>query len=55
MLTFAPASSCGIAQNGKKNGEAVWNVELKNRASGEKSGDLMIGVSTGSIYSYQPV
>ncbi len=45
----------GIAQNGKKNGEAVWNVELKNRASGEKSGDLMIGVSTGSIYSYQPV
>jgi 2-oxoglutarate ferredoxin oxidoreductase subunit alpha len=44
-----------IAKNGKQNGEAIWHVELLNRASGARSGELKIGVSTGSIYSYQPV
>jgi 2-oxoglutarate/2-oxoacid ferredoxin oxidoreductase subunit alpha len=35
--------------------EQVWNVEIVSRESGEKRGELLIGVETGSTYSWQPV
>lgn len=35
--------------------EAVWDVEIVSRESGEKRGELLIGVETGSTYSWQPV
>ena len=35
--------------------EAVWNVEIVSRESGEKRGALLIGVETGSTYSWQPI
>jgi Pyruvate:ferredoxin oxidoreductase core domain II len=34
--------------------EPVWNVEIVSRDSGEKRGDLLIGVETGSTYLWQP-
>jgi 2-oxoglutarate ferredoxin oxidoreductase subunit alpha len=36
------------------NGERVWLVELAGRESGEKEGELRIGIETGSIHSWQP-
>jgi 2-oxoglutarate ferredoxin oxidoreductase subunit alpha len=36
-------------------GEAVWDVEIVSRESGDKRGELLIGVETGSTYSWQPV
>ena len=35
--------------------EAVWDVEILSRESGDKRGELLIGVETGSTYSWQPV
>jgi 2-oxoglutarate ferredoxin oxidoreductase subunit alpha len=35
--------------------EAVWDVEIVSRESGEKRGELLIGVETGSTYSWRPV
>jgi hypothetical protein len=35
--------------------EAVWDVEIVSRESGNKRGELLIGVETGSTYSWQPV
>lgn len=35
--------------------EAVWKVEIVARESGEKRGELLIGVETGSTYAWQPV
>ena len=35
--------------------EAVWDVEIVSRESGDKRGELLIGVATGSTYSWQPV
>ncbi|MEK6324507.1 MAG: 2-oxoacid:acceptor oxidoreductase subunit alpha [Acidobacteriota bacterium] len=35
--------------------EAVWDVEIVSRESGDKRGELLIGVETGSTYSWQPV
>lgn len=35
--------------------EAVWRVEIVHRDSGEKQGELQIGIETGSTYSWQPV
>ena len=35
--------------------EAVWDVEIVSRESGEKRGKLLIGVETGSTYLWQPV
>ncbi len=36
-------------------GEPVWRVEIVSRDSGEKQGELQVGVETGSTYSWQPV
>ncbi len=36
-------------------GEPIWVVELVNRDSGQKQGELCVGVQTGSTYSWQPV
>jgi 2-oxoglutarate ferredoxin oxidoreductase subunit alpha len=35
--------------------EDVWDVEILSRESGDKRGELLIGVQTGSTYSWQPV
>jgi hypothetical protein len=35
--------------------EPVWDVEIVSRESGDKHGELLIGVETGSTYSWQPV
>jgi 2-oxoglutarate/2-oxoacid ferredoxin oxidoreductase subunit alpha len=34
--------------------EAVWDVDIVARESGDKRGQLLIGVETGSTYSWQP-
>jgi hypothetical protein len=35
--------------------EPIWDIEIVTRESGEKRGDLLIGVETGSTYLWQPV
>jgi len=35
--------------------EAVWDVEIVSRESGDKRGELLIGVETGSTHSWLPV
>jgi 2-oxoglutarate ferredoxin oxidoreductase subunit alpha len=39
---------------GNGHGEPVWNIEIVNRDTGAKSGELQVGVQTGSTYSWQP-
>ena len=34
--------------------ESIWLIEIVSRDSGEKQGELLIGVETGSTYSWQP-
>ncbi len=41
--------------DGNAHGEPVWSVEIAKRDSGEKAGELSIGVKTGAVYSWQPV
>ncbi len=41
--------------DGNSHGEPVWLVEIVKRDTGEKSGELNIGVKTGAIYSWEPV
>lgn len=41
------------SKNGK--GEAVWRVELVERASGAKGAEMTIGADTGSTYSFEKV
>ncbi len=41
--------------DGNSHGEPVWLVEIAKRDTGEKSGELSIGVKTGAIYAWQPV
>ncbi len=36
-------------------GEPVWVVEIVKRDTGEKSGELEIGVKTGALHAWQPV
>jgi hypothetical protein len=36
-------------------GEPIWRVEIVNRDSGKKHGEVRIGVETGATYSWQPV
>lgn len=48
-----PASFERIA--GHNGDEPVWRIELVSRDSGEKRGELMIGVETGSTYTWKPV
>jgi hypothetical protein len=35
-------------------GEACWQIEMVNRESGARTGELLIGVETGATYSWQP-
>jgi hypothetical protein len=35
--------------------EPIWLIEIVNRDSGKKQGELLIGVETGSTYSWQPM
>jgi 2-oxoglutarate ferredoxin oxidoreductase subunit alpha len=35
--------------------EPIWLIEIVSRDSGEKQGDLLIGVETGSTYSWRPM
>jgi len=39
---------------GNSHGEPVWMVEIADRESGKKQGDLEIGVRTGAVYTWQP-
>src|SRR5947207_1848752 len=44
-----------IQRDGNGFDEAVWDVEILSRESGDKRGALLIGIETGSTYSWQPV
>jgi 2-oxoglutarate ferredoxin oxidoreductase subunit alpha len=35
-------------------GEPIWKVEIVNRETGAKTGELHVGIQTGSTYSWQP-
>ena len=35
--------------------EMLWRIEIVHRDSGEKQGELRVGVETGSTYSWQSV
>jgi 2-oxoglutarate ferredoxin oxidoreductase subunit alpha len=35
-------------------GEPIWKVEIVNRETGAKTGELHVGMQTGSTYSWQP-
>ncbi|MGB6430771.1 MAG: 2-oxoacid:acceptor oxidoreductase subunit alpha [Candidatus Acidiferrales bacterium] len=39
--------------SGNGAGEEIWRVEIVNRDSGEKRGELQVGVETGSTHSWQ--
>lgn len=41
------------SKNGK--GEAIWRVELTERASGKKAGEMTIGAESGATYSFDAV
>jgi 2-oxoglutarate ferredoxin oxidoreductase subunit alpha len=38
---------------GNSHGEPVWSVEIVDRKSGSKRGDLQIGVKTGAVYAWE--
>jgi len=40
--------------DGNSHGEPVWRVEIADRESGKKRGDLEIGIRTGALYAWQP-
>jgi 2-oxoglutarate/2-oxoacid ferredoxin oxidoreductase subunit alpha len=40
--------------DGNSHGEPVWLVEIVDRKSGTKRGDLSIGVNTGAVHAWQP-
>jgi 2-oxoglutarate/2-oxoacid ferredoxin oxidoreductase subunit alpha len=41
--------------DGNGRGEKIWKIQIVSRESGEDHGELQVGVSTGSTYSWQPV
>jgi len=47
----------GVISQHESNGfdEAVWNVEIVSRESGDNRGDLLIGIEIGSTYLWRPV
>jgi hypothetical protein len=49
--TVRPAAITRRGGNGFN--EGAWNVEIVSRHSGEKVGDLLIGVETGSTHSWK--
>lgn len=48
-----PGLIARVESNGYQ--EPTWAVEIVSKESGEKRGDLTIGVETGATYSWQPV
>lgn len=48
-----PTQVAQEAANG--HGEPVWNVQLSDRATGEKAGQMKVGVKTGATYSFEKV
>jgi len=48
-----PGKISKAAANGR--GEAVWQIEVVHRETAAKQGELLVGVETGSTYSWQPV
>ncbi|HLE37215.1 MAG TPA: hypothetical protein VI699_08705, partial [Candidatus Acidoferrales bacterium] len=44
-----------VKTNGNGAVEPLWLVEIVSRDSGEKHGELRVGVETGSTYSWQPI
>ncbi|HEY3136123.1 MAG TPA: 2-oxoacid:acceptor oxidoreductase subunit alpha [Blastocatellia bacterium] len=50
--TLRPGKINQVEGNGYN--EAIWNVEIVSRESAEKRGELLIGVETGSTYSWRP-
>jgi hypothetical protein len=40
--------------DGNSHGEPVWRVEIRDRESGKKEGDLEVGIRTGAVYAWQP-
>ena len=47
-----PGAITKVGANGY--GEPVWQVEIVNRDSGTKAGELLVGVETGSTHSWKP-
>ena len=41
--------------DGNGAGEAVWRIEIVGRDTGSRHGELVVGVETGSTYSWSPV
>ncbi|HLW80398.1 MAG TPA: 2-oxoacid:acceptor oxidoreductase subunit alpha, partial [Terriglobia bacterium] len=41
--------------DGNSHGEPLWRVEIAERESGEKRGELNIGIRTGAVHAWQPV
>jgi 2-oxoglutarate ferredoxin oxidoreductase subunit alpha len=48
-----PGKTVKESKNGK--GESVWRVELVERATGNKAGEIVIGAVSGSTYSFETV
>lgn len=40
--------------DGSGTGEAVWRIAIVHQDSGEKQGELRVGMETGSTYSWEP-
>ncbi|MBI3939518.1 MAG: 2-oxoacid:acceptor oxidoreductase subunit alpha [Acidobacteria bacterium] len=51
--SMRPARIERVAGNGFS--EDIWQVEIVSRDSGEKRGDIQIGLRTGSLYAWKPV
>jgi pyruvate/2-oxoacid:ferredoxin oxidoreductase alpha subunit len=48
-----PVKAVLESKNGK--GESIWRIELIERATGNKGGEISIGAETGATYSFDPV
>ncbi|MBY0357788.1 MAG: 2-oxoacid:acceptor oxidoreductase subunit alpha [Candidatus Obscuribacterales bacterium] len=48
-----PAAITKHEANG--HGEPTWKIELVERSSGKKEAEMVVGVHTGSTYSFEPV
>ncbi|HXG94345.1 MAG TPA: 2-oxoacid:acceptor oxidoreductase subunit alpha [Blastocatellia bacterium] len=51
--TLRPSAITRVEGNGYD--EPLWNIEIVSRESGEKRGELLIGIETGSTYTWQPI
>lgn len=48
-----PTKAVLESKNGK--GESIWRVELVERATGNRAGEMTIGAETGATYTFEPV